>query len=393
VTRVRHGLWTAAMVMASGALGAVPAAAQAPQAAASDSASLLAVAAVRARETATRLEGRLAARPSARNPAAAPYAAGLALLGRNQLDSAVVPLRAAVTASPDNARYHGDLGYALAASAHWPEAEDEYRAAVRLQQSNAWYYVGLGAVQVAQEHWAPAAASFTLAVATDSAVIIRQMVDPVGDAYEHSGNAPALEEWSRMAIARFPDEPTPLLRLARAAYLRRDTTTGFPAIRRYRTLRPNDDVGAMLYAEYELSAAQYDSAVALAIEAAADTTMLHLASIVLYNAGGHLLQAAQFDRAAQALQRGRAWAAPSELPQYDLYLGLAKFKVLQAFYADVSQHPDCRKAHPADSMLTEVTGLLTSGAAADSAFANNVLRSGIPQYRTAINNFVTQCRR
>jgi tetratricopeptide (TPR) repeat protein len=377
-----------------GVLDAAPARAQAPATGALDSASLLAVAAIRARETATRIEGRgtAAARAAARGTAATQYAAGLALLARGQFDSATAPLRAAATASPETARYRGDLAFALAAKGHWSDAEEEYRAAVRAQQANPWYFVLLGATQVAQEHWTQAAASFTLAVAADSAVIIRQLVGPASDAYEQSNMGQALDDWTRMAVVRFPEEPTPWLRIARADYLRRDTAAGLPAIRRYRAMKPDDRVGAVLYSEYLLTAGQNDSAVAMALEAAHDSSLKMFASRVIYNAGGHFLNASQFDRAAQVLQQGRDIAPAQDQPQFDLFIGIAKLKLLQAFYNDVVQHPDCRKSHPADSMMTDVTRLLTSGVAADSTLGQQVLTAS-QQYRTAIDAFVRQCRR
>ena len=395
MTPVRTGLLTAALLIGSGALGVRPAQAQAPAAGAADSTSLLAVVAVHAREAATRLEAPATrpARAPRPDPAAAQYQAGLAFLNRNLADSAVLPLRAAATAAPNNARYHGDLAYALAMTGLWHDAEDEYRSAVRLEQRNPWYYVGLGAAQEAQDHWSQAAASFTLAVGTDSAVIVQSLIEPASEAFERGGMAGGLEDWAKMATQRFPDEATPFLRLANANYMRQDTATGFPYIRRYRVLRPDDRVGAMLYAEYLLAARQYDSAVALARLAAPDTTLRPLAAAVMYNAGGHLLQDNQFALAADVLEQGRAMAADSTHAKYDLYLGIAKLRVLQTFYNDAAQHTDCRKAKPADSMLTDVTHLFTSGASVDSALANRVLTGAVAQYRTAIDGFVRQCGR
>jgi Flp pilus assembly protein TadD len=379
------------LVIASAALDLCPALAQAPAAGPFDSTSLLAVAAGHAREAATRIaRPARAPRPDA---AATQYLAGLAQLNRNQFDSALVPLRAAATANANSALYHGDLAFALAETGRWSDAEDEYRAAVRLQQANPWYFVGLGATQAAQAHWGQAAASYTLAVAADSAVVIQQLIAPASDAFQQAGMAQALEDWARMATSRFPNEPIPWLRLASASYMRRDTVVGFPAIRRFRSLKPDDRVGAMLYSEYLLAAGQYDSAAVLAHQAAPDSSMRHLAAVVMYNVGGHLLQGGQFARATEVLQEGRELASASDQPMYDLYLGIAKLRMLQVFYNEAAQHSDCRKSHAADSMLTDVAHLVTAGVAADSAIANQVLTGAIQQYRTAIDGFVRQCRR
>lgn len=390
MTRVGTGLWAAALIALSGALGVPRAQAQAPGAAAVDSTPLLAVAAIGAREAATRLEGRPTARASVRNTAAAQYNAGLAQLAKGQFDSAAVSLRAATTTLPDVARYHGDLAFALAASGHWTDAEEEYRAAVRLQQANPWYYIGLGTTQLAQGHWAQSSASYTLAVSSDSAVIIRQLIEPAGDAFEKSGNAEELTAWSRMATVRFPSVPTPWLRLASAAFQGHDTATGFPAIRRYRTLKPDDRVGALLYAEFLYAAGQNDSAAILAVQASPDSSLRHLASVMLYNAGGNLLQASKFDTAARVLQQGRDIAAEQDRPRFELLLGIARLRLLQPLYNEAATNNDCRKAPVADSMITDVIHLETAGGAADSSMANQVLRAAA-QYRTAIDGFMKQC--
>jgi Flp pilus assembly protein TadD len=381
-----------ALVATSGAFASRPARAQAPTAL--DSAPLLTVAAVRAREAAIRIESRSApaARAPSRGPAATQYAAGLALLGQSQFDSAAVLFKAATTASPDIARYRGDLAFTLAASGHFSDAEEQYRAAVRLQQANPWYYVGLGVAQVAQQHWTQAAASFTLAVASDSAVIIRQLIAPVGNAYEQTNQAQALDDWSKMATVRFPDEPSGWLRLASADFQRHDTAAGFPAIRRYRVLKPDDRVGALLYAEFLYASGQNDSAAALAMQASPDTSLRRLASIILYNAGGNLVQASKFDSAAHVLQEGRDIATEADQPRFELLLGIARLRLLQPLYNEAAQHSDCHKAPVADSMITDVIHLETAGVAADSAMANQVLRAAA-QYRTAIDAFVKQCGR
>ena len=391
VIRARAGSWAAALAMAASTFMAAGARAQAPAAGATDTAPLLLVAALHGREVAMRLEGRsaTAARTPAARTAATQYALGLDQMSRGHFDSATAAFLAAATASPDVARYRGDLGFAFAAGGHWSDAEDQYRIAVRLQQNNAWYYVSLGATQLAQEHWNQAAASFTLAVAADSGVIIRQLIEPAGDAYERSRNVEALDTWSRMAIARFPDQPTPWLRVA-SANLRSDTSVGFPAIRRYRTMKPQDLVGAMLYSEYLFLGGRFDSSAVMAEQATADTSLHHLASVILYNVGGHYLTAGQPDSAAQVLIAGRAVADSADFARYDLLIGVAKLKQLQVFYNDAAGKGDCHKAHAADSMLTNVTQLITAGLSADSALANQALR-GTTQYRPVIAQFVHQC--
>ncbi len=372
---------------------ATPAPAAPPPPATADSAGLLEVAAVNAREVAARLEAAHARRPAREEPGAAAYRAGLEGLQRNSLDTAITALQSAVLANDNEPRYHGDLGFALAAAHRWHEAEDQYRAAVRLQGANAWYYVGLGAVQVADSNWAGAAANFTLAVQTDSAVIVRQLVGPASDAFDNAQMRPELEAWCVMATRRFPSEPLPWLRLAKLRYMAHDTAEGFPAIRHYRTLRPDDKVGAAVYAEYLLPAGQDDSAAAMAIQAAGDTALRPVAAAVLYNVGGHFLQRARYDSAVTVLQQGLAIAPEQYRPQFNLFVGVARFKLLQDLYNQAAAHSDCGKAQVVDTMLTSVTSEITAGAATDSALAAQVLNTAIPRYRQALQTFKQQCGR
>jgi hypothetical protein len=394
-------LWGAALA-AAGAIApalhaqAAPAAPTAP--AEQPHAGLFEVAAVLGRQKALALEGpaRRGARPA---PGAAAYNAGLVFASHDQVDSAVASWHAAVRADSTIARYHGDLAFGLAAAGHFDSAEAEYRTAFRLQGGNAWYAVGLGAAQVAEQRWSQAAASFALAVATDSAVIIKPLVGPAGDAFQNAGMRQESEDWSRMAVARFPDEPLPWLRLASYAFMHRDsagvpdTATGLPVIRRYRMLHPDDHAGEMLYAEYLLIEGRVDSAARLAVAAAADTTNHALASSILLKAGVRYIQARHFDSAAVVLQEGRPWAPTQYLPEFDLTIGISRLPALGAIYNDAASHSDCSRANLVDTMLTSVTASLTSGIKADSATATFLLSNQVPQYRQAIDNFKKTCGR
>ena len=386
-------MWSVVLAMASSAFTALPARAQAPAAGALDTAPLLVVGAIRAREVAGRLQAHTPApRTAAARAAAAEYAQGLDLLAQGKFDSAATVLTAAATASPDNALYRGDLAFAFAAGGHWTDAEDQYRIAVRLQQGNGWYYVGLGMTQMAQQHWGQAAASFTLGIGTDSGVIVRQLIEPVGDAYEESRNTQALMDWSKMAVARFPQEPSPWLRLARAN-IGNDSAAGLDEIRHYRSLRPADPMGELVYARYLYDMGSFDSAGTMAEAAAAtDTAIRRPAAIMLYNAGAHYLETAKADSAEPLLEAGRTLADSADKPRYALLIGVAKLKLFQVFYNDAARHGDCHKAPTADSMLTEVVHLINRGAAEDTALANQALK-GTSQYRPVVDQFLHQCGR
>jgi len=393
-------LWGAALVaavtLAPGLHAQAAPAAPAGAAAQGHRANLFEVAAYVARQKAQALEG--APRRGARaTPGTASYTAGLQFMAHDQADSAVAALRAAVRADSTVARYHGDLAFALAAAGQYDSAETEYRTAFRLQGANAWYAVGLGATQVALQQWQQAAASFTIAVQTDSSVIIEPLVAPAGDAFQNAGMLPESEAWSRMAVVRFPDVPMPWLRLASYAFMHKDsagvpdTATGLPVIRRYRTMHPEDRAGEMLYAEYLLVEGQPDSAAQLAEEAAADTMNRTLASSVLLKAGVAYIRRRKFDSAAVILQAGRPMAPARYVPEFDLTIGMARLPLLGAMYNEAATQKDCSRAVTVDTMLTSITSALTAGAAADSTTANYILSHQVPTFRAAVDNFKRGC--
>lgn len=368
---------------------AVPgtAAAQAPP----DS-SLIEIAAVRARLVAARNERPVAtARPQRADPALTRYLAGIAQLGTHQFDSAQVPLRAAVTASPNNARYHGDLAFALAGAGRMNEAADEYVAAARLQPANPWYDVGLAAVRAKQTLWPQAKAGYDAAVRADSSIIDRRLVTAVSDCLDEGGFVPELTAWSRMASVRFPDEPMPWLRLA--TLLRHsDSAEGLAAVRRYRVLAPNELLGAALYANYLLGLGEDDSALVLAGQSAADTALWPYAWPVYLQIGGRLFQARAYTQASQVLARGRVLAPATRRVQFSLFLGYTNVQRLGPMYADAAQHKDCAKAHAVDSLEVSVRRDLEEGmAAGDSARISQITTTLLPQARTRIHELLAQC--
>jgi tetratricopeptide (TPR) repeat protein len=371
------------------AAGAVPgaAAAQAPQ----DS-SLIEIAAVRARLVAGRSERPVAAsRPQRADPALTHYLAGIAQLGTHQFDSALVHLRAAVTASPTNARYHGDLAFALAGAGRMDEAADAYAAAARLQPGNPWYDVGLAAVRAKQTLWPQAKAGYDAALRADSSIIDRRLASAVSDCLDEGGFVPELTAWSRMASVRFSDDPMPWLRLA--TLLRHsDSAEGLAAVRRYRVLAPNERLGAALYANYLLGLGEDDSALVLAHEAAADTALWPYAWPVYLHVGGRLFQANALTQASQVLAQGRGIAPAARHAQFSLFLGYTNVQRLGPMYADAAQHKDCAKAHVVDSLEVSVRHDLAEGmAAGDSARINQIMTTLLPQARARINELLAQC--
>jgi tetratricopeptide (TPR) repeat protein len=390
-TRLRLGL-IGALVTAAGVLS--PATARA-QAAVSDSGSLLDTVAVKARSVAERLEAQAQHGRTGRAAAGmTQYNDGIAQLGRHEFDSALVELRAAVTVGPNNARYHGDLAYALAGLQRWDDAGTEYATAIRLQGSNPWYYVGLGAVRAAQQRWAEAGANFALAKATDSTVLFPALIDEASSVYTRDGNEQQLLEWSEAGTRMFPDDPGPWLQLALLLRSRGDTARGMAAIRHYYALRPNDHVGQAVFALYLMNdSTRHDSTVALAHAAAADSATHQYTSAVFFHVGARLLQNKLYDSAAAVLEEGRA-LTPAGLNRmrYTYYVGLANLMRIPTIFNDASSRKDCSQASVLDSLLTSVSNDITSTAQLDSAQASQILTTYIPQLRQRIDAFKNECR-
>lgn len=375
-------------VAAAQAPVASPAAAQTPDS------SLFEVAAVRARLVAAQQEHPVAVtrgRAQRPDPTLARYLEGIAQLGKHQFDSALAPLSAAATASQNNARYHGDLAYALAGLGRWDEAADQYATAERLQSANPWYYVGLAAVRAKQERWEEAKANYEHAVGVDSSIIDRRLVMAASDCMERGGFGTELLAWSRIGTTRYPDEPTPWLRLA--TLLRQsDSVAGLAAIRRFRALAPDHLLGAVLYALYLYGMGQYDSALVLARQAASDSALWPYAWPVYLRVGAHLFQARDLDRASQVLAEGRRIAPAARHAQFSLFLGYTNVQRLGPLYADAAQKKDCGEAHVVDSLATSVQrDLEEAKALGDSTRINQILVTMLPQARTRIGELLGEC--
>ena len=355
---------------------------------------LFEVAAVRARLVAAQDEQAAARTSRARpDPTLTRYLDGVAALGRHQFDSALVPLQAAAHARADNARYHGDLGYALAGLGRWDEAATEYETAARLQADNPWYDVGLGAVRARQERWPEARTAYERAVALDSSVIDRRIVAAVTDCMDRGRFDDGLITWARLATVRYPNDPAPWLRLA-LLLRQRDSVQGMEAARRFRALAPDHLSGAALFASYLVGAGQYDSSLALAGEAAEDSTLWPLVWPIYLKVGAHLFQARDFERASAVLEQGRRFAPDARQAQFSLFLGYANVQRLGPLYADAARKQDCGEAHAVDSLEVSVRHDLEAGkAVGDSTQINQILTGVLTQARTRIDEMLNKCRK
>jgi len=321
------------------------------------------------------------------------YLEGVSQLTKGQFDSALVPLRAAVTVNQNSARYRGDLAYALAGLRQFEQAGTEYAAAARLQAANPWYFVGLGVVRANQERWTEAGAAFELAKVADSTILNPGLIAAASYVFERGGAETQLYDWSLAATRRFPDDPAPWLRLATLLRARGDTAQGLVAIRRYRALQPEDRLGAAVYALYLYDVGQLDSAVALAGRAAADTALRSYAWPVYLRVGARLLQAKDLERAARVLEEGRGIAPAQRRPQFSLYLGYSNVQRLAPLYTDAVQKKDCREARLVDSLVTSVDhDMHESIAVGDSAQISQILTVALPQFRTRVADLLAQCR-
>jgi tetratricopeptide (TPR) repeat protein len=397
VIRRRHGL-IGLILAASGALAAPPATrAQAAGAApaAQDSTPLLQTAAAKARLVASQLDSQSQAprgRAGRPDPGTTQYLEGVSRLVKNQFDSALVPLRAAVLLNQNSARYHGDLAYALAGLQRWEDAGTEYATAIRLQGANPWYYVGLAAVRASQERWPEAGANFSLAMATDSSILDPSLVAAASFVYERGGNEAQLFEWSRLSTQRFPNDAAPWLRYATLLRSRGDTAQGLAAIRRFHSLQPDDHLGAAVYSLYLYDIGQNDSAVAFARHAAADSSLREYASAVYLRVGARLLQAKQYELAAQVLNEGRAISSPASHARYSFYIAHSNIQRLAPLYSDAVQKKDCPAGRRVDSLLVSVEHDFRESAALDSAQTNQLLTTVLPQFRTRLDEFLGTCR-
>lgn len=369
------------------------------QGAASDSATLIDVVAVRARATAASIDSQAAQARRGRAATARPdpglslYLGAVVQLNHMHFDSALVPLQAAATVSKDVARYHGDLAYALASLGRMDDAANEYLAAVRLQAANPWYYVGLAIVRSNQERWQEAAANFTLAYATDSTILNPQLVTAASLASERAGDEPGLFEWAQRGTVKFPDLPGPWLRLATLLRSRSDTVRGLAAARRYHALRPNDRLGDAVLALYLIDVGQNDTAADLAIEAGKDTAYRQYAAPILLRLGATWLSNRQYDPAARALSEGLAIAPPNLHPRFVFYLSYANLQRLVPMYTAAVPKHDCDAAHVVDSLLTQVDHGFHESVAQDSAQVTHILNDILPNIHTRVGEFVQQCNR
>ncbi len=384
-----RGSLLGALLTVAGVLLTHPARAQAP--AAADSGALFDDAATKARDAASRLEtpaGR-AARP---DPAQQQYLAALQLINRKQYDSALAPLHAAAVVNRNSARYHGDLGYALAETGRFDDAATEFQTAIRLQSANPWYYVELGLIRLNQERWTESSANFELAYATDSTIVSPLLVAAASRAAEKAADENALFQWSQRGTARFPDDPLPWLRLATLLRSRGDTVKGLDAIRHFRSLDRQDRLGAAVYALYLYDRAQYDSAVIMARQAVADSSLHQYASAVFLRAGAHWVNAKQYDSAATVLEEGRAITPPGlNRMRYTFYLGLADLMRIPTIYSAAVQAKDCSRATLLDSLLASVQSNITEAAQLDSAQSARILTSYVPSLRQRLDDFKESC--
>jgi tetratricopeptide (TPR) repeat protein len=373
-----------------------PTAAPVSAPAVSDTASLLEHAATQARVVAARLDSVAAAQAGRRaptDPSATQYQNGLVQLLQGQCEAAYLLLRAAVLASPNSARNHGDLAFTLVCRQRPDDAATEYATAIRLQSGNPWYYVGLAGVRSAQQRYTEAAANYSLALAVDSTILYADLLDSATAVFQASGNAEELLTWSRMGTQKFPNDASSWLRVAMMLRRRGDTTQeGITAIRHFHALQPDNRLGDAILSLYLSDVGQNDSALVYSSLAAADTALREYASLVFLRVGARLLTNKEYEHAAQVLTQGRDMASPGNHSRYSLYLAHANIQRAVPLFQDAVQKKNCVEGKTVDSILTTVDHDLRESMALDSVQSTHILTDILPQFKSKVDDFKGSCR-
>jgi len=391
--------------IAAVALGAVaaPALARAQQPTAgpavtstvADTESLLEHAATQARAVAARLDSAAVAQSGHKapnDPSATQYQNGLVQLLNGQCDAAYLLFRAAVAASPNSARNHGDLAYSYVCRQRLDDAATEYQAAIRLQSANPWYYVGLAGVRQAQQRWTEAAANYSLAIATDSSIVTQTMVDSATVAFQNTGNSEEMLNWSRVGTQKFPNDASSWLRVSMLLRRRGDTgPEGLNAIRHFHALEPDNRLGDAILSLYLSDSGQNDSALAFAALAAADTSLREYASLVYLRVGRALLLSRDYERAAKVFSDGRDMASPANHSRYSLFLAHANIQRAVPIFQDAVAKKDCDEGNRVDSILNTVSTDLHESISLDSVQSTRILDSILPQFKQRVTDFKNNC--
>jgi len=336
-------------------------------------------------------------------PGNAQYQDGLAKLQAGQFFEAQTALQAAARANPSNALYHGDLAAAQIALQSADDASLELVRARQIQPQNQWYTVGLAAVKALRQQFNDASLNLDAAVAADSS-IVDSAVAEAGVAWSWRGRRNAqTQAWAEVATRRWPGTAEPWLRLAALLRPQHDTARGLQAIQRYLSLRPADRAGQYLLAVYLYDVGHADSAVALAAEAAQDSTNRENAAVILFNIGARAFQAAQdtaaaaraqqvqkLDLAIRALSRMQPIAPPELAPRAALFLGFAQLMKVAALDHEAEANRSCAPAQQLDSLLTRAGENLRLGVSLDSVRVTGILTTTMPQYRERARALVTQ---
>ena len=320
-------------------------------------------------------------------------AQALGMLERGQFDSADASLQAVIIRAPGNALYVGDMAYAQARLGALEEAGDNFARAFQLQQQNAWYIAGVAAARGGYRQFADAAGTIALAAQTDSAVVTGPIATAAAVWFEQAGDRTSALVWARLGAERQPDEPGNWLRIASYLRSRQDTTPeGMAAIRRYRSMRPDDKLGAALYADYLYNFGPRDSAFAMMALAAQDTTYQEFAAQMYLQAGRDQVQRRQADSAMVLLNAGRRWANPEQQSALANLLGRAQLMKVNSSLEQYTESNLCAPARLADSLITESEKNLRAGIAFDSARTQSFLENIIPPTKQNAQAAVRACR-
>lgn len=334
-----------------------------------------------------------ATRPAENARAVSQYREALGLSDRGRYDSASTMLYAVILRSPNNPLFQGEHAYILARLGRWEDAANVYTRCYQLLQQNAWFLVGVAAARAGNQQWADAAGTIQLAAQTDSAVITPAIAVAAVSWFEQAGDRGNALTWARLASQRTPDDPAIWLRIATYQRARGDSTgEGLAAIRRYRTMRPDDKLGMALYADYLYMKDQTDSAMALINVAVEDSTYREYAAQLYLQVGRDKVQRRDAEAAVRTLATGLPWATAAQRPIYANVMGRAQLLQVNTTLERTQTDRSCALARSADSLVTESERNLRAGVSFDSARTASFLDNIVPGYKQNAQTAIRNCR-
>lgn len=236
----------------------------------------------------------------------------------------------------------------------------------------------------------------------DTAKVDSALVYRIFNTYRAAHDTTAMLAWGDTATRRFPDQASYWYELSSLRRVKGDSAGAIQAIRGYLGVLPNDARGNLVYAGYLYDAAQFDSAQARALAAAAaDSSLRGGAASILFGIGARLRADHPAD-AAVLLQRALDWAttAPARTrEQIAFFLGIAQYQMAVAVdsVANAANTPAqaparCEAARREAALIDQVEANVTAGGRTAPDTAQQILTQAVPAYRQRAQAFIRQAR-